>query len=98
VDWDVVFEVVMRSRVNSVVAVEANQVANDASGEDQSQTSNGKNKWIEEDWIEPEEADTAKAGDKEKHGACDETSLNQVDDQSGRVESDGGDLGTDSRE
>jgi hypothetical protein len=66
--------------VNSVVAVEENQVAKDASDEDQSQTGNEQDKRTEEDWIKPEAADASKAGEKKKYGACDEAGLNQVDD------------------
>ena len=40
---DVVFERVVRCRVNSVVAVEENKVAKDTPGEDQNQTSSEQN-------------------------------------------------------
>ena len=79
---------------NSVVAVEKNQVAKDTSGKDENQTGNGQDERSEEVWIEPEEADTSKAGEKQKHGAPNEASLNQVDNQTNEDESDGGDLGT----
>jgi hypothetical protein len=91
---DVVFKRVMRCGVNSVVAVEKNQVAKHASGKDQRETGNRQNEWIEEDWIEPEGADAGKACEKKKYGADDEAGLNQVDDQSEGDECDGGDLGT----
>lgn len=77
--------------MNSVVAVEENQVAKDASGEDQSQTGNEEDERIEKNWIKPEKADASKAGEKKKYGACDETGLNQVDNQTGRDERDGRD-------
>lgn len=66
--------------MNSVVAVKENQVAKDASGEDQSQTGKEQNQLIEKDWIKPEKAGASKAGEKKKYGACDEAGLNQVDD------------------
>jgi hypothetical protein len=83
---------------NSVVAVEKNQIAKDTSGEDENQTGNGQDEWSEEDWIEPEEADASKAGEKQKHSACNEARLNQVDNQTNGDENDGGDLGTVSRQ
>ena len=83
---------------NSVVAVEKNQVAKDTSGKDENQTGNGQDERSEEVWIEPEKADTSKAGEKEKHGACNEACLNQVDNQTNGDESDGGDLGTVSKQ
>jgi hypothetical protein len=79
---------------NSVVAVEKNQVAKNPSGKDENQTGNGQDEWVEKDWIEPEKADTSKAGEKEKHGACNEACLNQVDNQANGDESDGRYLGT----
>ena len=83
---------------NSVVAVEKNQVAKDTSSKDENQTGNGQDEWIEKDWIEPEEADTSKAGEKQKHCSRNEACLNQVDNQTNGDESDGGDLGTVSRQ
>ena len=85
-------------QANSVVAVEKNQVAKDTSGKDENQTGNGQDERSEEDWIEPEEADTDKAGEKQKHGACNEVCLNQINTQTNGDKSDGGDLGTVSRQ
>lgn len=85
----------MRCRADSIVAAEENRVRKDASGEDQGQTANGQDERIEEDWIEPEKADAAEAGEKEKHRARNESGLNLVDDPTGGDESDGRDVGMD---